>query len=190
MNFVDTPIPGVVLIEADRLDDERGYFARVYCEQAFLGAGLPVIWPQCSSAWNRLKGTLRGLHFQDPPHQEAKLVRCSAGSLFDIVVDLRPEYPTYRAWWGVELSRRNLRTLFVPEGLAHGYQTLEDDSEVHYMISAPHISGVSRGLRWDDPMLGIQWPLPDPVLSAKDRSWPGLEAWEERRTNGGGERHG
>lgn len=189
MNFLGTPLSGVVLIEADQLGDERGFFARVYCEQAFQEAGLPVIWPQGSTVWNRRKGTLRGLHFQDPPHREAKLVRCTAGSLFDVIVDLRPESPTYQSWWSVELSRRNLRTLFVPEGLAHGYQTLEDDTEIHYMISRPHVPGVARGLRWNDRRLGIQWPLPDPVLSDQDGNWPSLKAWEETWTKDGEEHH-
>jgi dTDP-4-dehydrorhamnose 3,5-epimerase len=189
VNFLETPIPGAMVIEADRYEDDRGFFARVYCEQAFRQAGLPVIWPQSSSVWNRRKGTLRGLHFQDAPHQEAKLVRCAVGRIFDVIVDLRSGSPTYRKWWGVELSRENMRTLFVPMGLAHGYQTLADDTEIHYMISALHVPGAARGIRWDDAELGIPWPQEDPVLSERDRIWPDLGTWHAGKLRAKEEHH-
>jgi dTDP-4-dehydrorhamnose 3,5-epimerase len=172
MIFRETPIAGAILIELEPLSDERGSFARTFAVGEFAAHGLETRVVQCNTSTNVHAGTLRGLHYQLPPYAEAKLVRCVRGSLYDVVVDLRPESPTYCAWHGVELSASNLRMLFVPAGLAHGFQTLEDDTEVLYQMSEEYSAEYARGVRWDDPVFGIQWPDTDVrTISERDRDY-------------------
>lgn len=176
MKFQESPLAGAYTIEMDQLADERGFFARSYCAQEFAARGLPSEMPQSSVSCNVRRGTLRGLHYQAEPHAEDKLVRCTAGAIYDVIVDLRPSSPTARRWFGVELSAANHRSLFVPKGLAHGFITLRDDTEVLYMISVPYVPGFERGIRWDDPAVGIAWPTRPTVMSARDAAYPLLEA--------------
>ena len=172
MVFGETPIAGAVLIELEPLADERGSFARTFAVDEFAANGLETRVVQCNTSTNTRAGTLRGLHYQASPHAEAKLVRCVRGSIFDVVVDLRPESPTYCVWYGVELSAANLRMLFVPAGLAHGFQTLEDDTEVLYQMSEEYSAEHARGVRWDDPAFGIEWPDTDVrTISERDRDY-------------------
>ena len=172
MVFGETPIAGAVLIELEPQVDERGSFARTFAADEFAAHGLEMRVVQCNTSTNVRAGTLRGLHYQVPPYAEAKLVRCVRGSLYDVVVDLRPESPTYCAWYGVELSASNLRMLFVPVGLAHGFQTLEDDTEVLYQMSAEYSAEHARGVRWDDSAFGIEWPDADVrTISERDRDY-------------------
>ena len=173
MVFRETPIAGAVLIELERLVDERGSFARTFAADEFAAHELETRVVQCNTSTNVRAGTLRGLHYQVPPRTEAKLVRCVRGSLYDVVVDLRPESPTYCAWYGVELSASNLRMLSVAAGLAHGFQTLEADTEVLYQMSETYSAEHARGVRWDDPVFGIEWPDADVrTLSPRDRDYP------------------
>ena len=172
MIFRETPIAGAVLIELELLADERGSFARTFAAEEFEAHGLEARVVQCNTSTNVRAGTLRGLHYQVAPHAEAKLVRCVRGSIFDVVVDLRPESPTYCAWYGVELSASNGRELFIPTGLAHGFQTLEDDTEVLYQMSEAYSAEHARGVRWDDPAFGIEWPETDArTISDRDRDY-------------------
>jgi dTDP-4-dehydrorhamnose 3,5-epimerase len=172
VKFEESPLAGAYTIEMDRLEDERGFFARSYCAAEFAARGLSAAMPQSSVSFNERRGTLRGLHYQAEPHAEDKLVRCTAGSIYDVIVDLRPDSPTPRRWFGVELSAANHRSLFVPKGLAHGFMTLRDDTEVLYMISAPYAPGFERGVRWNDPAIGIAWPAAPSVVSARDAAYP------------------
>ncbi len=172
MRFQPTPLAGAYVIELEPNADERGSFARIWCRDEFLRHGLNPDLAQCSTSFNRKRGTLRGLHFQAEPHGEAKLVRCTRGRIYDVIVDLRPDSRSFRKWFAVELWPDSNTSVYVPEGFAHGFQTLEDDSEVLYMISAPYAPDAARGVRWNDPALGIRWPLPDPILSARDREFP------------------
>jgi dTDP-4-dehydrorhamnose 3,5-epimerase len=176
VKFQESPLAGAYTIEMDRLEDERGFFARSYCAEEFAARGMPAAMPQSSVSFNTLRGTLRGLHYQAEPHAENKLVRCTAGSIYDVIVDLRPGSSTARRWFGVELSAENHRSLFVPQGLAHGFVTLEDDTEVLYMISVPYAPGFERGIRWNDPAIGIAWPIAPSVVSARDAAYPLLGA--------------
>ena len=175
MTFTETPLPGAYTLEVTRLEDERGFFARSYCREEFFARGLVTQWSQCSVSFNNRHGTLRGMHFQAAPHEEHKLVRCTAGAIFDVIVDLRANSPTRRRWFGTELTASNHRALYIPQGFAHGFITLADDSEVSYMISVPHAAGYGRGLRWNDPALGVQWPLKPTVVSARDAEFPLLD---------------
>jgi dTDP-4-dehydrorhamnose 3,5-epimerase len=168
MRFADTGLEGAFLIEPERLQDERGYFARLYCEREFSARGLETRFVQCSTSFNRRRGTLRGLHYQAPPHEEAKTVRCTRGAIYDVIVDLRGDSRTYRSWYGVELSAENGCVLYVPKGFAHGFQTLLDDSEVFYQISEFYVPEAARTARWDDPAVGIRWPFTPTVMSARD----------------------
>lgn len=172
MNFQESPLAGAYTIELDRLEDERGFFARSYCAEEFAARGLPAAMPQSSVSFNARQGTLRGLHYQAEPHAEDKLVRCTAGAIYDVIVDLRADSPTARRWFGVELSAANHRTLFVPKGVAHGFMTLRDATEVLYMISVPYVPGFERGVRWNDPAIGISWPTAPSVVSARDAAYP------------------
>ena len=176
MKFQESPLAGAYTIEMDRLEDERGFFARSYSAEEFAARGLPAAMPQSSVSFNARRGTLRGLHYQAEPHAEDKLVRCTAGAIYDVIVDLRPDSPTARRWFGVELSAANHRALFVPKGLAHGFITLRDDTEVLYMISVPYAPGFERGIRWNDPAIGIAWPTAPSVVSARDAAYPLLGA--------------
>ena len=174
MKFLESPLAGAYTLEMDRLEDERGFFARSYCTEVFAAHGLAASMPQSSVSFNTRRGTLRGLHYQAEPHAEDKLVRCTAGAIYDVIVDLRPDSPTARRWFGIELSAANHRSLFVPKGFAHGFMTLRDDTEVLYMISVPYAPGFERGLRWDDPAIGVSWPMPPAVVSARDAAYPVL----------------
>ncbi len=172
MIFSQTSIPGVVLVRPEPRVDERGFFARAWCQREFAAHRLNPALVQCSISFSRARGTLRGLHFQLPPHEEAKLVRCTAGAVYDVVVDLRPGSPTFRRWHAVELSAANHAMLYVPEGVAQGFQTLQDDVEVFYQMSQFHAPEAAHGVRFDDPALGIRWPLPVTAISPRDRAWP------------------
>ena len=171
MRFAPTPLGGAYVIELERIEDERGFFARSFCQEEFRKQGLKPAIAQCNVSWNRRRGTLRGLHYQAAPHEEAKVVRCSRGAIWDVIVDLREGSPTRWHWHALELNADNRLAFYVPEGFAHGFQTLADDSEVLYQMSESYHPDLARGLRWDDPKLGIRWPQPDPILSPRDRSY-------------------
>jgi dTDP-4-dehydrorhamnose 3,5-epimerase len=171
--FTETELAGAWTIDLDRREDPRGFFARAWCQEEFAQHGLETRVVQCNLSHNERRGTVRGMHYQVPPHAEVKVVRCTRGSVYDVIVDLRPESPSYGRWIGVELSAENGRALYVPEGFAHGYQALEDETETYYQVSEFYAPGAERGLRWDDPAFAITWPLPDDAfLSEKDRTWP------------------
>jgi dTDP-4-dehydrorhamnose 3,5-epimerase len=180
MIFSETALPGAVVIELERVADERGFFARSFCAREFAAHGLDARVAQCNISFNRVKGTLRGLHFQRPPHAEAKLVRCTAGRVYDVIVDLRPDSPAFCRHVAIELSARNRTMLYVPQGVAHGFQTLEDESEVFYQMSAPYERDAAAGVRWDDAAFAIAWPLAVSVVSARDRSYPDFAVREAR----------
>ena len=172
MIFRETALAGVWLIEPERLADERGFFARTWCAREFETRGLTSALAQCSVSWNVTRGTVRGLHFQVPPHEEAKLIRCTRGGIHDVALDLRPGSATRHRWIAVELTADNRRMLFVPEGVAHGFQTLVDETEVFYQISTFHHPEAQRGVRWHDPALGITWPVREAIVSARDAALP------------------
>jgi dTDP-4-dehydrorhamnose 3,5-epimerase len=173
MKFSETKLPGVYIIEVECLDDERGYFARTFCREEFEKHGLNSSVAQCNLSYNRKKGTLRGMHYQVAPYGEAKLITCITGSVYDVVVDLRSDSMTYCGWLATELSARGRRRmLYIPEGLAHGFQTLEDHSEVFYQMSQFYVPGSARGVRWNDPAFGIQWPEDRRILSERDGNFP------------------
>ena len=172
MRFIPAALDGACVIELDRIEDERGFFARTFCRDEFATHGLRAQFVQCSVSFNATRRTLRGMHYQASPHEEAKLVRCTQGVIFDAIVDLRRASPTFKRWFGVELSADNRRALYIPEGCAHGFQTLEDASEVFYQISEVYCPEAARGVRWNDPAFGIAWPLKDPIVSARDAGYP------------------
>ena len=172
MKVVETVLEGVLVLELEPIADERGFFARTWDRSDLASRGLTADLDQVSIAFNEIAGTLRGLHFQAPPHGEAKTVRCTAGAIFDVAVDLREGSPTRHRWVGVELSASNYRSLFIPDGCAHGYITLTDGAEVQYQISAPHRPEAARGYRWDDPAFAIAWPVPVRRISARDAALP------------------
>jgi dTDP-4-dehydrorhamnose 3,5-epimerase len=172
MRFEATDIPGCVVVHLERHEDKRGHFARVWDGAVFAEHGLNPTLAQCSVSFNRRKGTLRGMHYQVPPHAEAKLVRCTRGALFDVCLDLRPDSPAFRRWVGVELTPDNGRALYVPEGCAHGFLTLADATEVLYLISAPYVPEAAAGVRWDDPAFAIAWPGAVAVIHERDAAYP------------------
>lgn len=172
MIFRPTPLDGAFVIEPERHEDERGFFARSWCQKEFEAQRLNARTVQCNISFNRRKGTLRGMHYQVEPFAEAKLVRCTAGAVYDVIIDLRPGSPTYRQHLGVTLTANDYTMLYVPESFAHGFQTLEDNSEVFYQMSEFYSPGHSRGVRYNDPAFGIQWPVPDPILLERDRNYP------------------
>jgi dTDP-4-dehydrorhamnose 3,5-epimerase len=171
MIFGATQLDGAWLIDIDPREDGRGWFARTWCRQELVTQGLDAEIAQESLSFNRRRGTLRGLHFQQPPHEETKIVRCTHGAIFDVVVDLRPRSPTYLRWQGFALTAENRRAIYVPKGFAHGFQSLADDAEVAYLISTFQAPGAASGCRYDDPAFGIAWPLPVTVISDRDRDW-------------------
>ena len=173
MKFVATKLRDAWVLELDRHEDERGFFARAWCRDEFADHGLVPELSQSSISRNSRAGTLRGMHFQTAPNEEAKLVRCTAGAIFDVIVDLRPDSPTYTEWVGVELEAERGDALYVPKGFAHGFQTLVDETDVLYMISNPYVPEAASGVRWDDPAFAIQWP-PAAIrtISERDRAWP------------------
>ncbi len=173
MRFTPTPLAGAYVIDVEPAADERGLFARTWCRREFEEHGLVATVVQCGTSFNRKKGTLRGMHLQAPPHEETKLVRCTRGAVFDVVLDLRPRSPTFRRWFAAELSADDRRALYVGPGMAHGFQTLTDDAEVLYQMSEFHSPQSARGVRWDDPAFAIAWPdAADRTMSERDRSWP------------------
>ncbi|MBK8161670.1 MAG: dTDP-4-dehydrorhamnose 3,5-epimerase [Gammaproteobacteria bacterium] len=173
MKFREAALAGVFVILPERSEDERGYFARTWCRREFEAHGLSPALVQCGTSFNRHRGTLRGMHYQAEPHQEVKLIRCTRGAIHDVVIDLRPDSPTHRHHVAVRLSAQDGNLLYVPEGFAHGFQTLEDDSEVFYQMSEFYHPAAARGVRWDDPAFGITWPpVGQRILSERDRSWP------------------
>jgi dTDP-4-dehydrorhamnose 3,5-epimerase len=172
MRFIDTRINGAYVVQPEPVGDDRGFFARLWCTSEFGQRGLTAAFVQCNNSFSADPRTLRGLHYQVAPYGEVKLVRCTRGSIFDAIVDLRPDSPTFREWFGVELTAENRTMLYVPEGCAHGYLTLESRTEVMYPVSQPYHPAAERGIRWDDPAFGIEWPggAPD-TLSPKDQRW-------------------
>lgn len=184
MQFHATSLKDAWLIDADLLRDGRGFFARMFCAREFAEHGLETEFPQHSTSFSATRGTLRGMHFQREPHAEVKVVRCSNGRIWDVIVDLRPDSPTFLRWQGFELSGESRRQLYVPKGFAHGFQSLTDDAEVSYLISEFHVPEAASGLRFDDPALHIAWPLSVTVISDKDRLWPYLDAERLRASRG------
>lgn len=175
MHFTALRLSGAFVIELAPHVDERGLFARTWCRDEFAARGLNTDWPQSSVSFNRSKGTLRGMHFQAEPHAEIKLIRCTMGAAFDVIVDLRADSPTYRQWEAIELTAENRRSLYVPKGFAHGFQTLVDATELFYQMSARYQVDAARGVRWDDPTLAIEWPAAERrIISAADRCYPDL----------------
>ena len=175
MKFSPTRVDGAWLIEPEPIRDDRGFFARLWCEDALREHGLNAVIAQTNVGFSDRQGTLRGLHLQSAPHAEVKLVRCTRGAAFDVVVDLRPDSPTYCAWWGTTLNPENRAALYVPEGCATGYLTLTADTEVYYHTSAPYAPDAAWGVRWNDPTFAIEWPAEPELLSAQDRDWPLFE---------------
>lgn len=175
MIFTETSLKGLWIVDLQRINDERGFFARCFCKDEFAARGLKTDVAQCNISFNKTKGTLRGMHFQQPPKAESKLVRCISGAIHDVVIDLRLDSVTYCQWLAVDLSKENGRALYIPEGFAHGFQTLEDNSEVFYQMFEFYAPEHASGVRWDDPVFGIKWPLPNPVMSEKDLAYPLLK---------------
>jgi dTDP-4-dehydrorhamnose 3,5-epimerase len=172
MIFQETELKGAYLIELEENRDERGFFARSFCEKEFLDHGISFKPVQANLSYNKRSNTLRGMHYQKSPYEEAKLVRCIQGSIFDVIIDLRDESPTKDRWFGVELNQENRKSLYVPKGFAHGFLTLEPSTEVSYLMSDFYLPGKGRGIRWDDPFYDIQWPDKVLSISEKDKTWP------------------
>jgi dTDP-4-dehydrorhamnose 3,5-epimerase len=173
--FTETPLPGALIIEPELIEDTRGFFARTWCKREFEARGLVSRIAQCSTSFNKKKGTLRGLHYQAAPFSETKIVRCTRGSLYDVIVDLRRGSPTFTQHFALVLSASNRKTLYVPAGFAHGFQTLEDDTEVLYQISEFYSPQHARGVRWDDPAFGILWPSDERTIVDRDRTYPDFQ---------------
>lgn len=172
MIFKGTPIDGAFVIEPERMEDARGFFARTWSASELEKGGLDPVLAECSISFNALKGTLRGMHYQTAPDEETKVVRCTMGAIYDVILDLRPSSQTYRTWTSVELTSENRLALYIPKGVAHGFQTLTDDSEVYYQISASYSAAHARGIRWNDPGVGIHWPMLPTTISPRDRKLP------------------
>lgn len=173
MKFIETPVDGCFVVDIEPHGDDRGYFARAWCAEEMARFGASDHVAQVNMSRSEIAGTIRGLHWQDGPHGEAKFMRCLAGRIYDVCVDMRPDSPTYLAWAGIELTPTNRRAFSIPAGCAHGYQALDAGSEVLYLVSSPYAPGAERGIRWDDPTIGIEWPMADEVaVSEKDAGWP------------------
>jgi dTDP-4-dehydrorhamnose 3,5-epimerase len=182
MRFLETALQGAFIIELDRQEDERGFFARTWCQREFIAHGLNPRLVQCNVSFNRRRGTLRGMHYQVAPYAEAKLVRCTRGAIYDVIIDLRPDSPTFTQWIAVELTADNHRMLYIPEQFAHGFQTLEDNTEVFYQMSEFYAPECARGVRWNDPAFAIAWPPAERIISERDRHYPDfLGRREEKR---------
>jgi len=174
--FIETKLKGAFVIEPESIEDERGLFARMFCRREFEAHGLNPNIVQCNTSLNQEKGTLRGMHYQAEPHQEAKLVRCTRGALYDVIIDVRSSSPTFKQWAAAELNAENRKLLYIPEGFAHGFQTLEDDTEVFYQMSEFYAPEFARGFRWDDPSFDIEWPEATPrLISSEDKAYPDFE---------------
>ncbi|MCZ6671482.1 MAG: dTDP-4-dehydrorhamnose 3,5-epimerase [Verrucomicrobia bacterium] len=176
MVIKNTDIKDACIIEIDKKEDDRGFFSRAWCAKEFRAHGLNTNLVQANVSFSRKRGTLRGMHYQVAPHEEVKLVRCTQGSICDVIIDLRKESSTYEQWVAVELTADNHRMLYVPEGCAHGFQSLEDDTEVFYLVSEFYSVEAERGVRWDDPAFGVRWPIDVTNISDKDKSWPDFAA--------------
>jgi dTDP-4-dehydrorhamnose 3,5-epimerase len=176
VNFAETAIPGAYVITLEAIGDDRGWFARTFCTEEFSSRGLEPVVAQCNASFNVRAATLRGMHYQADPHGEAKLVRCSRGAIYDVLVDLRPDSPSYCRWVGIELTPENRRMVYAPIGTAHGFVTLADASEVLYQMSYPYMPDAARGVRFDDPTFRIEWPLAPAIISDRDRSYPDFQA--------------
>jgi len=176
MKFTETELKGGYIIDIQKIEDDRGFFARGWCKNEFEEHGISSNLAQANISFNKFKGTLRGLHYQASPYEEAKLVRCTKGGIFDVMVDLRERSPTYGKWMGAELTAGNRRMLLVPEGFAHGFQTLQDDTEVFYQVSEFYTPNAEQGAPYDDPAFGITWPLEVSIISDKDANWPAYSA--------------
>lgn len=172
MLFRSTELQGAYVIEVQRMEDPRGFFGRSFCRKEFMDHGLNPCVDQCNVSFNKKQGTLRGMHYQAIPHREAKLVRCTRGAIFDAIIDLRPESPTFKRHFSLTLSEQNLLMLYIPEGFAHGFQTLENDTEVFYQMSESFHPESARGVRWDDPAFGIEWPSAERIMNERDRNYP------------------
>lgn len=170
MIFTKTKLDGAYVIDIEKKEDDRGFFARTFCADEFLENGLSINFVQANTSFNNKKGTIRGMHFQKSPYEEDKLVRCTKGSVFDVIIDLRKNSPTYKQWFGAELSEGNRRALFVPKGFAHGYLTLEDNSEVTYLVTQFYNPNADSGVRFNDPVFAINWPIEPTVISEKDKN--------------------
>lgn len=175
MKFHETKLKNAYVIELDRLEDERGYFARAWCQKEFLNFGLDANLVQCNFSQNPKRGTLRGLHYQDPPHAETKLVRCTRGAIYDVIVDLRPDSETFLQWIAEELTPDNGKMMYIPKGFAHGFQTLAENTMVFYQVSEFYARDYCRGVRWNDPRLAIRWPYEVAVISPQDKGWGELD---------------
>jgi dTDP-4-dehydrorhamnose 3,5-epimerase len=174
--FTETKLPGAYVIEVEKREDQRGFFGRTFCRKEFEAHGLNSQVVQCNTSFNKRKGTLRGMHFQAVPFAEAKLVRCTSGSIYDVIIDLRPASRTFKQHFAVELSAANHRMLYIPEDMAHGFQTLEDDTEVFYQMSQMFSAEHARGVRWNDPAFGIEWPADERTITERDRNYPDFVA--------------
>lgn len=172
MRFTETGLAGAYVIEVEPVTDARGFFARTFCAGEFAERGLATVFVQCNVSGNPIKGTLRGMHFQAAPHAEDKLVRCTRGAIYDVMLDLRPESSTFKQWRGYELSAENHRTVYIPQGFAHGFVTLTADVEIFYQMSQNYHPEAARGVRWNDPAFGIEWPVTAPRVAERDNSYP------------------
>ena len=182
MIFRETKLRGSFIIELEAFGDERGFFALSWSKKEFAERGLESELAECNISFNNNKGTLRGMHYQESPHGQVKLVRCTRGGIFDVAIDLRPASPTFKQWVGVELTANNRLMFYIPKGFAHGFQTLESDSEVFYQMSAPYVPGSGRGVRWNDPAFGIEWPArEDVIFNKRDRTYPDFGQEGNRR---------
>lgn len=172
MIFKETPLKGAFIIELERIEDARGFFARSWCVQEFEKQGIHKEIVQCNISYNAVKGTLRGMHYQKKPHQESKLVRCTAGAIFDVIIDLRDDSPTFMKWISVELNAENRKMIYIPDGFAHGFITLMDHTEIFYQMTAYYTPAAARGIRFDDPAFNIQWPAAVNIISEQDKNYP------------------
>jgi len=172
MKFVKTPLQGVFILELEKIEDDRGFFARSFCQEEFTSHNLDPVIKQCNISYNKHKGTIRGMHFQRAPYQEAKVVSCISGSIYDVIIDLRKDSPTYCQWYGIELKANEYKSLYIPEGFAHGFQTLEPETLIHYQISEFYKPDYAEGVRWNDPVFNIQWPVKITSISEKDKNYP------------------
>ena len=171
MIFTETKLKGAFIVDLEPIQDERGFFARTWCKKEFEAHDLKSKLVQCNTSFNKKRGTLRGMHYQAIPHEEAKLIRCTMGAIYDVIIDIRKESKTYMQWIACELTAENRKMLYVPEGFAHGFQTLEDNSEVFYQMSEYYYPEYAKGIRWDDPILGLKWPCENIILSNNDRGF-------------------
>jgi len=175
MIFTETPLKGACIIDLERLEDERGFFARTWCQREFEAHGLSTELAQCNISFNRREGTLRGMHYQSAPHAETRIVRCTSGAVYDVIVDLRPQSATFKRWFSTELTAENHRMLYVPEGFAHGFITLRDNTEVFYQMTEFYAPEFACGVRWNDPAFGIEWPGKIQVMAEHDRRYPDFQ---------------